>query len=221
MSQPDLKRIILDLRRWEPFMRDASTHTLQAVKASLAHTTGLQADSQPERAAFTKDRFLRDLQTILDAAYSTGWQDTGSPYAWLAARANWGPRNGPDWAQHVENLEQVHARWERACEPADDRSDWLCPACGTALLRWRHSQKTYVCPACDYNGDARQVANMRRYVITQADTWITRAQAIELYASKGLTRTLLRKWIEREKIETRDGLVSNQNIRDALPENTM
>ena len=53
MSQPDLTAIIANLRRWEPVMRDASTHA-----------TGLQADSQPERAAFTKDRFLRDLELV-------------------------------------------------------------------------------------------------------------------------------------------------------------
>lgn len=94
MTTPDVKQIVLDLRRWEPVMREASTHSLPAVRASHAHTTGLQADSQPKRAAFTKDRFLRDLQQIMDAAYSTGWQDAGSPYTWLAALADWWHQNG-------------------------------------------------------------------------------------------------------------------------------
>ena len=217
MNQPDVKQIVSDLRRWEPVMRDASTHSLPAIRASHAHTTGLQADSQPERATFTKDRFLRDLETILSAAYSTGWQDTGSPYTWLAARANWGPRNGPDWHVHVENLEQVHARWQRACEPSEETSDWLCPACGTAQLRWRHAQRLYVCPACEYAGTAEHVANLRRYVIRQSDTWITKAAAVELFGFE--SRQALDHHIRAGNLELRDGLIHTAQLRD-LKRNT-
>ena len=211
MSQPDLKRIILDLRRWEPVMRDASTRSLPAIRASHAHTTGLQADSQPERATFTKDRFLRELQQIIDAAYSTGWQDTGSPYAWLAARADWGPKNGPDWHTHVENLESIHARWQQACEPAEEHSDWLCPSCGTAQLRWRHNQKTYACPACEYAGTAEHVANMRRYVITQADTWISKRQAIELFGFE--SRQALDHHIKAGHLNLVEGQIHTAQLR--------
>ena len=192
-------------------MCDASTHSLPAVRASHAHTTGLQADSQPERATFTKDRFLRELQQILDAAHSTGWQDAGSPYAWLAARADWGPKNGPDWHTHVENLEQVHARWQRVCEPSEETSDWLCPACGTAQLRWRHAQRLYVCPACEYAGTAENVANMRRYVITQADVWISKRQAIELFGFE--SRQALDHHIKAGHLNLVEGQIHTAQLR--------
>lgn len=211
MSQPDLKQIILDLRRWEPVMRDASTYSLPAIRASRAHTTGFQADSQPERAAFTKDRFLRDLRHIIDAAHSTGWQDTGNPYDWLAARADWGPKNGPEWASHVENLESIHQRWQRVCEPAEEQSNWLCPACGTAQLRWRHTQRLYACPACEYAGTAEHVANLRRYVIQQADTWITKAAAVELFGFE--SRQALDHHIKAGHLSLVEGQIHTAQLR--------
>ena len=82
MEKKSQAQIVSDLKRWLPVMELEVSVVLSAVKASHAHTTGLQADSQPERAVFTRLKFERDLSLIRAAARSTGWRSDdldGSP----------------------------------------------------------------------------------------------------------------------------------------------
>ncbi|VEI13229.1 hypothetical protein [Trueperella bialowiezensis] len=215
MAVLDLTTILADLKTWEPIMNDASHITVPAIRYTHGHTTGAQADSQVERATYAKTRYLADLETILNAAYSTGWRDEprdGSPYDWLTARADWGPRNGPQWAQHVTALEQVHARWQHACAPASETSDHLCPACGHANLIWHHHERLYRCPACSYAATAEQAANLRRHVIRQSDTGLTRQDASTLF---DLTPAALRKHIQRGNLTPNpDGLIHTGQLRN-------
>lgn len=205
MPTTHLTQIITDLNQWLPAMREAARITTQAIRYTHAHTTGLQADSQPERSAFAADRLHRELNTLTEiASILTDASMGGASFKTVLTVL----------ADHALTLAAWPDLREAIVAPETEPSDHLCPACGVARLGWVSVQKMYRCPACEYAGTVEHVVNLRRWVITQSDMWLTREQAAEAF---GLSRQGLRQHIARGNLNpSPEGLLCTAELR-ALP----
>lgn len=195
-------------------MLELTTPALQAIRYTHAHTTGTQADSLPERTAYAHDRLTAEVDTLREIA--TILADTDHAEASIEQVATVLAEHATTiaaWPDLLADLERIYARWKTAAAPDTEASDHLCPACGTTTLHWHHNDHLYRCPACDYAGTLEHVTNLRAYVITQADTWISRPLACQLF---NLTPSGLRKHIHDGNLNTENGLVHTTQLR-ALP----
>lgn len=211
---PTLATMLKDIAVWYPAMLEITRKSIPAIAYTHAHTTGMKADSQPERAAYARERFegelgtLREIASILadtNHASSTIDEVAGVLTEHAAALAAW-----PDL---LADVERIHARWKRAVAPDTEASNHLCPACGRANLNWTHARKVYVCPACDYAGTVQHVVNLRDHVIRHSDVWVTRTQACGLF---GLSAEALRWHIRQGRLQSKEGLLHTAELR-ALP----
>lgn len=201
---PTLYRHLLDLT--EP--------TLHAIRYTHAHTTGVKADSQPERATYARERLEGELGTLREIANVLADTDHGqTPIDKLATVLAEHATTLAAWPDLLGDLERIHTRWKTAAAPDTERSNHLCPACGRANLNWAHKDKLYRCPACDYTGTLEHVRNAALWRIRSADLWVDRATACTLF---GLTRDQLKWHIRAGNLHPDGGLVSTAELR-ALP----
>lgn len=201
---PTLYRHLLDLT--EP--------TLHAIRYTHAHTTGVKADSQPERATYARERLEGELGTLREIANVLADTDHGqTPIDKLATVLAEHATTLAAWPDLLGDLERIHTRWKTAAAPDTERSNHLCPACGTTTLHWHHNDHLYRCPACDYTGTLEHVRNAALWRIRSADLCVDRATACTLF---GLTRDQLKWHIRAGNLHPDGGLVSTAELR-ALP----
>lgn len=213
-KNPTLTTICADLPTLYRHLLDLTDTSLHAIRYTAAHTTGTQADSLPERATYARERLEHELGELRQIAGILADTDHGqTPIDKLATVLAEHATTLAAWPDLQADLQRIHARWKTAAAPDTEASDHLCPACGTTTLHWHHNDHLYRCPACDYTGTLEHVTNLRAYVITQADTWISRPLACQLF---NLTPSGLRKHIHDGNLNTENGLVHTTQLR-ALP----
>ncbi|WP_461005161.1 hypothetical protein [Trueperella pyogenes] len=208
---PTIEQICAELPTLHAHMLDLTTPSIKAIRYTHAHTTGTLADSLPERATHAHDRLTAEIATLqeianvltdADHAEATIEQVAATLADHAAALATW-----PDLRA---DLERIHHRWKTLTDPDTEQSNHLCPSCGAASLNWRHADKLYVCPACQYAGTLQHVHNATIWRIKTSDLWIDRAQACELF---GLTRDQLKWHIRAGNLHPRGGLIKTTELR--------
>lgn len=193
-------------------MLDLAEPPLQAIRYTAAHTTGTQADSLPERATYARERLEGELAELRQIATVLADTDHGqAPIDKVAVALGEHATALAAWPDLLADLERIYVRWKTASAPDTEASNHLCPACGHAHLTWHHTERLYRCPACHYAGTAENVANMRRYVITQADVWVDRGMACALF---GLTRDALKKHIQRGSLTLNAGRINTVQLNN-------
>ena len=198
---PTLYRHLLDLD--EP--------SLQAIRYTHAHTTGVKADSQPERATYARARLEGELGELRQIAGVLTDTDHGqTPIDKLATVLAEHATTLAAWPDLLADVERIYARWKKVVAPDVEVSGHLCPACGRANLNWAHKDRLYRCPACDYAGTLEHVANLRAHVIAHGDVWVSRDMACALF---GLTQEGLKKHVQRGNLHPREGLFSTVALR--------
>ncbi|MEW6963065.1 hypothetical protein [Trueperella pyogenes] len=192
---PTIEQICVELPALYAHMLDLTTPSIKAIRYTHAHTTKPATETQQERYIREREQLkteLRDLAEIafiLDDDVNVSW-----PIDTIAAAIKAHAVALAAWPDLLQDLERIHHRWKTLCVPNTETSNHLCPTCGTASLNWRHQDRLYVCPACQYAGTAEHVRNATMWRIKTSDLWVTRAQACALF---GLSRAALRKKIER------------------------
>ncbi|WP_406712186.1 hypothetical protein [Trueperella pyogenes] len=188
-----------------------TTPTQQAIRYTHAHTTKPAHESTQERYIREREQLkteLRDLAEIafiLDDDVNVSW-----PIDTIAAAIKAHAVALAAWPDLLQDLERIHHRWKTMCDPDTEQSNHLCPTCGTANLHWRHTDRLYVCPACEYAGIPDHVHNATIWRIKTADLWVTRAQACELY---NLSRDQLKWHIRAGNLHPRGGLIKTTELR--------
>lgn len=208
---PTIEQICVELPALYAHMLELTTPSIKAIRYTHAHTTKPACESIQERFIRERDQLkseVRDLQEIafiLNEDVDVSWQvaDVATVLASHAATI-------AAWPDLRADLERIHHRWKTLTAPDVEQSNHLCPSCGAANLHWRHQDRLYVCPACQYAGTAEHVRNATMWRIKTSDLWVTRAQACALF---GLSRAALRKKIERGHLTTRDDLVNMAELR--------
>ncbi|MGV4377950.1 hypothetical protein [Trueperella pyogenes] len=184
-------------------MLELTTPSIKAIRYTHTHTTKPTHESTQERFIRERDqlksevRDLQDIASILNDDVDVSWQ-IPDVVAVLVAHA----ATIAAWPDLRDDIERIHARWKTLCAPNIETSNHLCPTCGTANLHWRHADRLYICPACEYAGTLEHVHNATIWRIKTSDLWVTRAQACALF---GLTREALKKHIQRGNLTVRDG----------------
>lgn len=187
-----------------------TTPTQQAIRYTHAHTTKPATETQQERYIREREQLkteLRDLAEIafiLDDDVNVSW-----PIDTIAAAIKAHAVALAAWPDLLQDLERIHHRWKTLTAPDTETSNHLCPTCGTANLHWRHTDKLYVCPACEYAGTPEHVHNLSRWVISQSDAWISRYDACTIY---GISREALKKHIQRGNLTTQGGHVNTHQL---------
>ncbi|WP_406711301.1 hypothetical protein QEV70_06745 [Trueperella pyogenes] len=195
-------------------MLDLTTPSIKAIRYTHAHTTGTLADSLPERATHAHDRLTAEIATLQEiATVLTDADHAGATIEQVAATLADHAAALAAWPDLRADLERIHHRWKTMCDPDTEQSNHLCPTCGTANLHWRHTDRLYVCPACEYAGIPDHVHNATIWRIKTADLWVTRAQACELY---NLSRDQLKWHLRAGNLHPRGGLLNTAQLR-ALP----
>ncbi|MEW6912552.1 hypothetical protein V3M44_03725 [Trueperella pyogenes] len=188
-----------------------TTPTQQAIRYTHAHTTKPATETQQERYIREREQLkteLRDLAEIafiLDDDVNVSW-----PIDTIAAAIKAHAVALAAWPDLLQDLERIHHRWKTMCDPDTEQSNHLCPSCGAANLHWRHTDRLYVCPACEYAGTLEHVHNATIWRIKTSDLWIDRAQACELF---GLTRDQLKWHIRAGNLHPRGGLIKTTELR--------
>lgn len=194
-----------------------TTPTQQAIRYTHAHTTKPATETQQERYIREREQLkteLRDLAEIafiLDDDVNVSW-----PIDTIAAAIKAHAVALAAWPDLLQDLERIHARWKTMCDPDTEQSNHLCPSCGAASLNWRHQDRLYVCPACQYAGTAEHVRNATMWRIKTSDLWIDRKTACTVF---GLTKDALRWHTRTGTITPRNGLIHTTQLR-ALPRRT-
>lgn len=192
---PTIDQICAELPAFYAHMLDLTTPGIRAIRYTHAHTTGTLVDSLPERATHARDRLTAEIATLQEiATVLTDADHAGATIEKVAAVLADHAAALAAWPELSADLERIHHRWKTLTAPDTETSNHLCPTCGTANLHWRHTDKLYVCPACEYAGTLEHVHNATIWRIKTSDLWVTRAQACALF---GLSRAALRKKIER------------------------
>lgn len=192
---PTIEQICTELPALYAHMLELTTPSIKAIRYTHAHTTTPTHESTQERFIRERDQLkseVRDLQDIaftLNDGVDVSWR-VADVAAILAAHAT----TIAAWPELRADLERIHHRWKTLTDPDTEQSNHLCPSCGTANLHWRHTDRLYVCPACEYAGTLEHVHNATMWRIKTSDLWIDRKTACELF---GLSRAALRKKIER------------------------
>ena len=213
-KNPTLTTICADLPTLYRHLLDLTEPTLHAIRYTHAHTTGVKADSQPERAAYARECLEHELDTLREIDSILTDTDHGqTPIDNVAVVLAEHAATLAAWPDLLGDLERIHARWKTAAAPDTEASDHLCPACGTTTLHWHHKDQLYRCPACDYTGTLEHVRNAALWRIRSADLWVDRATARALF---GITRDQLKWHIRAGNLHPDGGLVSTAELR-ALP----
>lgn len=209
---PTLTTMLKDLTTWYPAMLETTRKTIPAIAYTHAHTTGVKADSQPERAAYAAERLEGELGELREIAGVLTDTDHGqAPIDKVAVVLAEHATTLAAWPDLLADVERIYARWKRAVAPDTEASGHLCPACGGATLHWHHADKLYRCPACNYAGTAEHVANLRAHVITQADVWLSKRQTITLF---NLNSESLRWHVRAGHLTPKNGLYHTRQLRD-------
>ncbi|MDY5404407.1 MAG: hypothetical protein SPG34_08765 [Trueperella sp.] len=211
---PTLTTMLKDLTTWYPAMLETTRKTIPAIAYTHAHTTGVKADSQPERAAYAAERLEGELGELREIAGVLTDTDHGqAPIDKVAGVLAEHATTLAAWPDLLADVERIYARWKRAVAPDTEASGHLCPACGTTTLHWHHNDHLYRCPACDYTGTLEHVRNAALWRIRSADLWVDRPTACALF---GLTRDQIKWHIRAGNLHPDGGLVSTAELR-ALP----
>lgn len=194
-----------------------TTPTQQAIRYTHAHTTKPATETQQERYIREREQLkseVRDLQEIafiLNDDVNVSW-----PIDIIAAAIKAHAVALSAWPDLLQDLERIHARWKTMCDPDTETSNHLCPSCGNTTLHYRHTDRLYVCPACEYAGTLEHVHNATIWRIKTSDLWITRAQACTLF---GLTKDALRWHVRAGNLTPQAGQYHTTQLR-ALPRHT-
>ncbi|MEW6896181.1 hypothetical protein V3M69_00890 [Trueperella pyogenes] len=212
MPTPDQVRAMsTELLALHAHMLDLTTPSIKAIRYTHAHTTGTLADSLPERATHAHDRLTAEIATLQEiATVLTDADHAGATIEQVAAVLADHAAALAAWPELSADLERIHHRWKTLAYPATETSTHLCPTCGTVNLHWRHADKLYVCPACEYAGTLEHVHTATIWRIKTSDLWIDRAQACELF---GLTRDQLKWHIRAGNLHPRGGLIKTTELR--------
>ncbi|MEW6943616.1 hypothetical protein V3M81_08885 [Trueperella pyogenes] len=208
---PTIEQICVELPALYAHMLDLTTPTQQAIRYTHAHTTKPATETQQERYIREREQLkteLRDLAEIafiLDDDVNVSW-----PIDTIAAAIKAHAVALAAWPDLLQDLERIHHRWKTMCDPDTEQSNHLCPSCGAASLNWRHQDRLYVCPACQYAGTAEHVHNATMWRIKTSDLWVTRAQACALF---GLSRDQLKWHIRAGNLHPRGGLIKTTELR--------
>ncbi|MGV4329162.1 hypothetical protein [Trueperella pyogenes] len=208
---PTIETICRQLPTLYRDMLALTTPTQQAIRYTHAHTTKPATETQQERYIREREQLkteLRDLAEIafiLDDDVNVSW-----PIDTIAAAIKAHAVALAAWPDLLQDLERIHHRWKTMCDPDTEQSNHLCPSCGAANLHWRHTDRLYVCPACEYAGTLEHVHNATIWRIKTSDLWIDRAQACELF---GLTRDQLKWHIRAGNLHPRGGLIKTTELR--------
>lgn len=208
---PTIEQICVELPALYAHMLDLTTPTQQAIRYTHAHTTKPATETQQERYIREREQLkteLRDLAEIafiLDDDVNVSW-----PIDTIAAAIKAHAVALAAWPDLLQDLERIHHRWKTMCDPDTEQSNHLCPSCGAASLNWRHQDRLYVCPACQYAGTAEHVRNATMWRIKTSDLWVTRAQACALF---GLSRDQLKWHIRAGNLHPRGGLIKTTELR--------
>lgn len=211
---PTIEQICAELPALYAHMLDLTTPSIKAIRYTHAHTTTPAHESTQEQFIRERDQLkseVRDLQEIafvLNDDIDVSWQ-IPDVVAVLVAHA----ATIAAWPDLRTDLERIHHRWKTLTDPDTEQSNHLCPTCGTANLHWRHTDRLYVCPACEYAGTAEHVHNATIWRIKTSDLWIDRKTACTVF---GLTKDALRWHIRTGTITPRDGLIHTTQLC-ALP----
>lgn len=211
---PTIEQICAELPALYAHMLDLTTPSIKAIRYTHAHTTKPATETQQERYIREREQLkteLRDLAEIafiLDENANVSW-----PIDTIAATIQAHAVALAAWPDLLQDLERIHRRWKTMCDPDTEQSNHLCPTCGTTNLHWRHADRLYICPACEYAGTAEHVHNATIWRIKTSDLWVTRAQACALF---GLSKDALRWHVRTGAITPRDGLIHTTQLC-ALP----
>lgn len=209
---PTLTTMLTDLAAWYPTMLEITHPSIQAITYTHAHTTGVKADSQPERAVYTKDHLENELADLTQIAATL--TNTDCTNLTLSAVLDILTAHAPAiqaWPEDFQTIERIHSRWKALCEPEEEVSAHTCPACLSTRLRWHYGTKTYRCPACKYSGTLDQVRALQAWRIRQTNTWITFQQACLCF---NLTPQALRQHIHCGNLHPTGGLLHTVELRN-------
>ncbi|WP_461004580.1 hypothetical protein [Trueperella pyogenes] len=200
---PTIEQICNELPALYAHMLELTTPSIKAIRYTHAHTTKPACESIQERFIRERDqlksevRDLAEIAFILNEDVDVSWQvaDVATVLASHAATI-------AAWPDLRADLERIHHRWKTLTAPDVEQSNHLCPSCGAANLHWRHTDRLYVCPACEYAGTLQHVHNATIWRIKTSDLWVDRKTACTVF---GLTKDALKKHIQRSNLTVRDG----------------
>lgn len=207
---PTIEQICAELPTLHAHMLDLTTPSIKAIRYTHAHTTGTLADSLPERATHAHDRLTAEIAALQEIAnVLTDADHAGATIEQVAATLADHAAALAAWPELSTDLERIHHRWKTLTDPDVEQSNHLCPTCGTANLHWRHADKLYVCPACEYAGTLEHVHNATIWRIRNTDAWIPKPLASQLY---NLAPEALKKHIQRGNLATQNGNVNTHQL---------
>ncbi|MDF2419503.1 hypothetical protein [Trueperella pyogenes] len=208
---PTIEQICAELPALYAHMLDLTTSSIKAIRYTHAHTTGTLADSLPERATHAHDRLTAEIATLQEiATVLTDADHAGATIEHVAATLADHATTIAAWPDLRADLERIHHRWKTLCAPDTEQSNHLCPTCGTTQLHYRHADRLYVCPACEYAGTAEQVRIITQWRIKTSDLWVDRATACALY---DLSRDQLKWHLRAGNLHPHGGLIKTTELR--------
>ncbi|MET7074193.1 hypothetical protein ABZS16_04205 [Trueperella pyogenes] len=188
-----------------------TTPTQQAIRYTHAHTTKPATETQQERYIREREQLKTELRDLAEIAFTLNDDVNVSwPIDTIAATIKAHAVALAAWPDLLQDLERIHHRWKTLTAPDVEQSNHLCPTCGTANLHWRHQDRLYVCPACEYAGTLEHVHTATIWRIKTSDLWIDRATACTLY---DLSRDQLKWHIRAGNLHPRGGLIKTAELR--------
>lgn len=214
---PTIEQICTELPALYAHMLELTTPSIKAIRYTHAHTTKPTHESTQERFIRERDQLKSEVRDLQEIAFTLNdGIDVSWPIGTITATIKAHAVALSAWPDLLQDLERIHHRWKTLTDPDAEQSNHLCPSCGTTNLHYRHTDKLYVCPACEYAGTPDHVHNATIWRIKTSDLWITRAQACAVF---GLTKDALRWHTRTGNLTPQAGLYHTTQLR-ALPRHT-